>query len=684
MKIEKKPDISVDRIERQDEAEKAAKTLRDSIRFHNYRYYVLDSPVISDPEYDKILQTLASLEEKFPQIQTPDSPTQKVGGEPKSELGTVKHAIPMVSLKTAYEEQEVRTFDRTCREELGVDKLEYVAEPKFDGLAVELVYEEGTLVEASTRGDGETGEDILTNVKTIREVPLTLMSFEDEPVSKRLTVRGEVYMSIETFNELNKKRLENGEQAFANPRNAAAGSIRQLDPTVTAKRNLKIFIYGVAESIGREFKTHWEVLQTLPKWGLKVNTSLTKKFSGIEEGLAYHRELEETRDDLPYEVDGVVFKVNNLEQQEKLAMRTRNPRWAIAYKFKPRQATTKLKGITVQVGRTGKLTPVAELEPVLIGGVEVSRATLHNFSEVQRKGILIGDTVLIERAGDVIPQVTNPLEDLRDGSEKEFHIPDACPVCGSKILISKDKKTARCNNASCPAQIRSSIVHFASRSGMDIVGLGKKRVDQLVEAELVSDFASIYELDAEDLKGLEGFAEKGSESLIQQIEASKSRSFDRLLFALGIPGVGVQTARVLAESYRNMNALMDAEKAELEEIEGVGPELANNIMKYFKNDQTRSMISRLREQGLSMGACRIDSESGPLSGKTFVFTGSLSKWTRSEASELVEILGGRIADSVSSKTDYVVVGENAGSKLDEAKKLGITLLNEEKFSHMIE
>ncbi|TFF94189.1 NAD-dependent DNA ligase LigA [Candidatus Thorarchaeota archaeon] len=683
MKVQKKPDISIQDIETLEQAQDAAETLRDSIRFHNYRYYVIDSPVISDPEYDKILKTLMDLEQKFPEIQTPDSPTQQVGGEPKSELGLVKHAIPMVSLKTVYDEQEVLSFDKTCREELGKSEVEYVAEPKFDGLAVELIYEDGRLVEASTRGDGETGEDVLANVKTIKEVPLSLMPFEDEPVPERLTVRGEVYMSIETFNELNKRRTENDKPAFANPRNAAAGSLRQLNPSVTADRNLQIFIYGVAEAAGREFETQWEALHTLPKWGLKVNTSLTRKFIGIQEALAYHQDVQEKRDDLPYEVDGVVFKVNNLEQQDKLGMRARDPRWAIAYKFRPRQATTKLKDITVQVGRTGRLTPVAELEPVRIGGVEVTRATLHNFSEVEKKRVLIGDTVLVERAGDVIPQVTKPLEDMRDGSEKSFRIPETCPVCGTQIFLSQDKKTARCTNVSCPAQLRRSIGHFVSRSGMDIMGLGKKRVDHLVDEGLVTGFASIYELEAEDLTELEGFAEKGAESLVEEIESSKSKSFDRLLFALGIPGVGTQMAKVLASRFQDMDALMHADRSDLEKIDGIGPEIAANITRYFDNKQTRDVISQLRKHGLPMSGSPI-SESGPLSGKTFVFTGSLSTWTRSEASGLVESLGGRTSGAVSSKTDYVVAGEKAGSKLERAKKLGVNILDEDEFSNMVE
>jgi DNA ligase (NAD+) len=683
MKIVKKPDISAANISNLREAEAAAATLRNSVRFHNYRYYVLDSPVISDAEYDAILRTLMDLEDRFPEVRTPDSPTQHVGGEPRSELGLIRHNIPMVSLKTVYQEEEVRAFDRACRDDLRTPEVEYVAEPKFDGLAVELIYENGTLIQASTRGDGETGEDVLANVKTIREVPLNLLPYEGVPVPRKLTVRGEVYMSIDTFNELNRNKSDSGEQSFANPRNAAAGSLRQLDPIVTAERNLQIYLYGVAEAVGKEFKTQWEVLHTLPKWGLKANTTLIELFRGIDKGLAFHRAVEEKRDGLPYEVDGVVFKVNSLAQQERLGMRARDPRWAVAYKFRPRQGTTKLRGITVQVGRTGRLTPVAELEPVNIGGVQVSRATLHNFSEVERKGVRIGDTVVVERAGDVIPQVTGPVEDLRTGSERQFRIPDSCPVCGEEIFVSEDKKTAECTNVSCPAQIRRSIAHFVGRSGMDIMGLGSKRVDQLVDSGLVEDFASLYELRAEDLAKLEGFAERGAESLLQQIEESKSRPFDRLLFALGIPNVGAKAAKTLAEELGGMEELMEASSERLIKIEGIGDEIASSIHRYFDSKQTKQVIRNLRNHGLNMHA-DLRRKDLPLNGRTFVFTGGLSRWTRPEASRLVESLGGAASSSVSRNTDYVVAGTKSGSKLDKARRLKVRVLTEDEFLQLVD
>lgn len=684
MDVEMRPEIDVESLKEIDNAREAAKTLRESIRFHNYRYYVLDSPVISDPEYDRLLETLFQIEEKFPQLKTADSPTQRVGGEPKSELGLIEHSIPMVSLKTVYEESEVRAFDKTCREVLNVEHLVYVAEPKFDGLAVELIYENGVLIEASTRGDGRTGEDVLANVMTIKEVPLSLQPFEGEPIPQKLTVRGEVYMSIDTFEALNRERAEEGEQAFANPRNAAAGALRQLDPKVTAERGLQVFMYGVAEASGAQFETQWQVLHTLPKWGLKVNTSLLKKCEGIDDALKFYGEMEDKRDGLPYEIDGVVFKVDSLSQQETLGMRARDPRWAVAYKFKPRQATTKIRGITVQVGRTGRLTPVAELEPVRIGGVEVSRATLHNFSEVDRKGIKIGDTVIVERAGDVIPQVVKPIEDLRKGDEEPYEIPRRCPVCHSEIYLSEDKKTAECTNSNCPAQLKRGISHFASRLGMDIVGLGSKRVEQLIDEGVITDFPSLYDVTEEDLIALEGFAEKGAESLVDEIQKSKDKPLSRLIFALGIPGIGNQTANLLAQEFGSMERLADARTSDLESIDGIGAEMAAGIVRFFGNQKNRDMIQKLAAHGLRMDSREALGREGPLNGKVFVFTGTLSRWSRAEASRFVEDRGGSISSVVSKNTDFVVAGEKAGSKLAKAEKLGVEVLTEDEFTVMLE
>ncbi len=683
MKMVKKPKVSVDKIESHDEAEKAAHVLRDAIRFHNYRYYVLDSPIITDEEFDELFLTLIALEEKFPDLKSLDSPTQQVGGAPREELGLVTHTIPMVSLKTVYEEDAVRSFDQTCRSELGVDELEYIAEPKFDGVAVELVYENGRLVVASTRGDGETGEDITANIRTIKEVPLVLMSYEGEEPPSRLVVRGEVYMGIDIFNELNRQRLEKDEQPFANPRNAAAGSLRQLDPMITAGRSLQIFVYGVAEATGRDFATQWEALHTLPKWGLKVNTNLIQVCKGIDKTLEFHRQLGESRDDLPYEIDGVVFKVNSIASQDKLGMRARSPRWAIAYKFKPRQATTKLRQITVQVGRTGRLTPVAELEPVNIGGVEVARASLHNLSEIERKDIRIGDTVIVERAGDVIPQVVKPIEDLRDGTEVVFQMPSQCPICGGEVVITEDKRTASCTNIGCPAQLRRSISHFACRGGMDIEGLGMKRVDQMVDAGLIKGFASLYTLTVDELAELERFGEKTAQTLVDQIAKTKQQPFHRLLFAMGIPLIGAETAKVLASHFGSMERLMKATEQELIEIDSVGPEVAQSLISFFSSDTTRQMVTELEEAGLTLSAEEeVAPGEKPLDGLKFVLTGVLTRWTRTEAASLIESLGGKVASSVSRKTDYLVAGDKAGSKLTKAQKLGVTILSEDEFAEL--
>jgi DNA ligase (NAD+) len=680
-----KPKIDIAKIKTKKDARVAIEKLSDALHFHNYRYYVMDSPVIADSEYDKLLLQLVELEERYPDLKLPTSPTQQVGGSPREELGLVTHPIPMVSLKTVYEESVVRSFDETCRAELGVSEVEYVAEPKFDGLAVELVYDNGELVVASTRGDGQTGENITANIKTIKEVPLVLMSHEGEAPPQRLVVRGEVFMSHARFNELNTRRIEEDESPFANPRNAAAGSLRQLDPTVTAKRHLQIFIYGLAEATGYSFESQMEVLNTLPKWGFKVNNELTRVCRGINEALSYHTEIGERRDELPYEIDGVVFKVNNLAQQERLGMRARDPRWAVAYKFAARQSTTKLLDITVQVGRTGRLTPVAELEPVNIGGVEVTRASLHNLSEIERKDIRISDYVIVERAGDVIPQVVGPILEKRTGSEKKFEMPKKCPVCGKVVELSSDKKSASCTNPRCPAQLRRGITHFVSRAGMDIEGLGFKRVDQLIDAGLITSLSSIYSLTVEQLIELERFGERSARQLVEEIEKSRKQPLGRLIFGLGIPLVGVQTARILEREFGSIQAIMEASYDRLLQIETIGPEIAESIVRFFKDDDVQTTIEELTNAGLTM-TTEVDSESptGKFSGMTFVFTGTLEKWKRNEAAAIVEGLGGMSSGSVSKKTTYVVAGPGAGSKLKKAQELGITVLSEEEFEKMVE
>jgi len=684
--VEKKPEISPARIESAQEAEGAAQELREAIRYHDWRYYVLDSPVISDAEYDGLMENLRALEEKFPELQTPDSPTQQVGGEPREELGSVRHPVPMLSLRAVYEEEGVRHFDDICRKELGQERVEYVAEPKYDGVAIELIYEDGRLSVASTRGDGETGEDVTPNIKTLKEVPLVLMESEEENIPSRLVVRGEVYMRKDEFNEFNRKRAQDGEEQFANPRNAAAGSLRQLDPNITAGRPLHIFLYAVAQSDGREFHAHKEILETLPKWGLKVNSDQLKVCSGAGETIDYHRKLAEMRDDLPYEIDGVVCKVNSLSDQERLGYRQRDPRWALAYKFQPRQKTTVVKDIVVQVGRTGKLTPIAVLEPVHISGVEVSRASLHNQSEVDRKDIRVGDRVLVERAGDVIPYVVKSIKEERDGTEKVFHLPGRCPVCGAETVTSEDRKMTRCPNMSCPAQLRERIMHFASRGGMYIEGLGEKRVEQLFEAGLVERIHSLYHLTKDDLTSLERYADKSAENLLGEIEESKEQTLGRFLYALGIPLVGEHLARVLAQHYGTLDDLMGASNEVLQEIQEIGPEVAHSITAFFKDERNREEIKEMRKVGLRLSnpLYSTEEEERPLESLTLVFTGSLDHWTREEVKRMVEELGGRAVSSVSHETDYVVAGPGAGSKLERAKELGISVLSEEEFTELLE
>jgi DNA ligase (NAD+) len=678
------PQISADNVENLDEARKGVEELRQAIRFHDYRYYVLDDPVISDAQYDQYMRELRALEEKFPEVQSPDSPTQQVGGEPQEELGLVEHPVPMMSLRAVYETAEVRNFDRTCRDELERDSIIYTAEPKYDGAAVELVYRQGSLEVAATRGDGETGEDITANIRTIREVPLQLAQHGERSVPQRLVVRGEVYMRIDEFKQLNEQREAEGESPFANPRNAAAGSLRQLDPNVTAARPLHIFIYQVAECQGCDLESQWDALQALQAWGIRVNLQQSKLCQGVEACLNYRQELGEQRDDLPYEIDGVVFKVNDLSAYDVLGVRSRDPRWALAFKFPPRRTTTTIKDIQVQVGRIGNLTPVALLETVNIGGVEVSRASLHNQSEIDRKDIRVGDRVLVERAGDVIPQVVKSIKEARDGSEQKFRLPEECPVCGSKVVMSQDKKQARCPNVNCPAQIRQRIQHFGSRSAMDIDGLGEKTAQQLVDQGLVRQLHDLYEIKQEELLSLPGFADQSAENLYQEIQNSKHQTMPRFLYALSIPLVGEHVATVLSRQFGSLDDLMGASVQELEQIHEIGPEVANSVVTFFSEQQNRTTVEAMRHAGLALENPFAKESAHPLEGLAFVFTGSLERWTRDEVKQMVEQLGGHAASSVSGATDYVVAGPGAGSKLTQARQNDIPILSEEEFVKFLE
>ena len=680
------PEVDLQAIETPEEAREAAEKLRESIRYHNYRYYVLDDPLITDSEYDRLMQQLQSLEQRFPSIQSPTSPTQQVGGAPQEELGLVRHPSPMLSLKAAYAAKEVRDFAATCRKELGLSEVAFTAEPKYDGLAVELIYDSGELSSASTRGDGTTGEDILANVKTMREVPLQLLELSRErPVPSRLVVRGEIYMRKDEFNKLNQDRIARGENPFANPRNAAAGSVRQLDSRITAKRPLHIFLYEVAEAGEIRFQEQWEILQTLPQWGLKVNRSQQRLCRNIDEALAFYGELLERRDGLPFEIDGTVIKVNDRAAQRALGVRQRDPRWAIAYKFPSRQETTRIKDITVQVGRTGAITPVAKLEAVNIGGVEVQRASLHNLSQVEEKDVRIGDSVIVERAGDVIPQVVKPLPERRTGSEKRFVMPERCPACQGPVVTSGDKKQSLCTNIECPAQVRERIVHFGSKRGMDIEGLAGRRTDQLMNSGLVRTIPDLYSLRKKDLLQLEGYADKAAANLLREIESSKDQPLERFLYALGIPHVGEHLSGVLARHFRNIDELMQATSEELQAIPEVGPEVAKSIGSFFSNPGNREVLRRLRQSGVEPENPLFEEQkkARPLEGKTFVFTGSLEHWTREQAGRMVQELGGKVTGSVSSKTDYLVAGPGAGSKLNQARQKGVAVLDEEAFARLI-
>jgi DNA ligase (NAD+) len=681
---EKKPDISPETIESKEEARKAVEKLREAIRYHNYRYYVLDAPVISDAEYDGLMQDLQTLEDKFPSLKRPDSPTQQIGGKPRDELGLVDHPQPMLSLKAVYEEEGVKNFDENCRNELDRESVTYVAEPKYDGLAVELVYEDGQLEVASTRGDGSTGEDITANVRTIREVPLQLVSRDERPIPDRLIVRGEIYMRKDEFQAFNEQRAEEDKRQFANPRNAAAGSVRQLDPNVTARRPLHIFLYGVPDAAALGFEQHWDVLQALPNWGLRVNLEQTHRCEGVEEAIRYHDEMSEKREDLPYEIDGVVYKIDRLADYETLGVRTRDPRWALAYKFEPRRATTKIKDIEVQVGRTGQLTPVAHLDPVHIGGVEVSRASLHNQSEIEQKDIRIGDTVIVERAGDVIPHVVKSLQDARDGSEKPFHLPNTCPECRTEVIVSEDKKQAVCPNPNCPAQLRESLTHYASREAMDIEGIGEKHAEQFIEAGLIEQLSDLYTLTRDELVSLERFADKSAQNLIDEIEESKDTTLVRFLYGLGIPQVGMHMARVLARHYRTLDDLMAATEEELEAIDEIGPIVARDVVGFFAEEMNQRLLEAILEAGVSLSNPLAEEGAQPLNGLTFVFTGELDRGTRDAVKAFVERHGGRATSSVSGETDYVVAGPGAGSKLDEAEARDVPVLDEEAFLNLLE
>ena len=649
--------------------------LRKALHRHNFRYYVLDDPEISDAEYDRMMRELKRLEEDYPQLSSPDSPTVRVGAPPLEKFETIAHTIPMLSLDNGFDDEDILEFDRRVRRNLNTrDEILYTAEPKMDGVAVELIYENGKLVTASTRGDGMTGEVITNNVKTIQTVPLVMQSDGLTAIPPRLEVRGEVFIGLEAFKKFNQERIDQELPAFANPRNAAAGSLRQLDSKVTAARPLEIFFYGVGFVADLEFESHSELLAALTQWGFRVNP-IIRSAVAIENVLDYYRELGEKRHQLAYDIDGVVVKVDRLDWQRRLGATSRSPRWAIAYKFKAIQETTTLEAIEVQVGRTGVLTPVAHLQPVNVGGVTVSRATLHNEDEIQKKDIRIGDQVLVQRAGDVIPEVVKVIVSKRDGSETRFKMPGQCPVCNSPVVRMAGEAATRCINSGCSAQVKERIKHFASKGAFDIDGLGAKLVDQLVDKKLLSSFADIFSLDEKTLSQLERMGAKSAANLLNAIENSKSVTLARFLFALGIRHVGEHVAELLADHFHDLAALMDCPREELESIEGIGPIVTESIANFFRQRSNRQIINQLLESGVTLkSAARM--KSGRLKDRVFVLTGALQNLTRLRAKALIEAAGGRVVGSVSRNTDYVVAGDAPGSKLTKAKELGVAVIDE--------
>lgn len=655
-------------------AAKRVEQLRKEIDEHNYRYYVLDDPGISDSQYDRLMGELQDLETNFPALQSPDSPTQRVGGMALKEFGSVRHSIPLLSLANAFGPDDLRDFDRRVREVVG--ETEYVVELKIDGLTVALTYIDGILTTGATRGDGVTGEDISQNLKTVFSVPLRLKN-----PFPRLEVRGEAYIPKDSFAKLNLEREENGEPTFANPRNAAAGSLRQLNPKVTASRNLKVFAYSIIYQEGAGVDSQLDSLKFLKEQGFLVNDKF-KLCTNIEEVIETCLEWGERRHDLPYEIDGMVVKVNSVAVQEELGATAKSPRWAIAYKFPAQQEETVIEDIFVRVGRTGVLTPTAVLKPVRVAGSTVSRATLHNLDMIREKDIRIGDHVLIQKAGDVIPEVVEVLPQKRTGQEKIFEMPSLCPECQAEVIRYENEAAHRCTGITCPAKQREGVIHFVSRDAMNIEGLGPAVVAQLLEAGLIRNAADLYYLKNEDLVKLERMGKKSAENLLSAIEASKERGLAPLIFALGIRHVGARAGKLLADYFKSMDSLSQAGVVELMEIPEVGPAMAQSIAAFFRQEQSKDFIRKLTEAGVNMVE-ESKQKSGVLAGKTIVVTGSLEKFGRKEIEEVIEAHGGKAAGSVSKKTSFVLAGESAGSKLDKARALGIPVITEAEFLEML-
>ncbi|MDI9477486.1 MAG: NAD-dependent DNA ligase LigA [Halanaerobiales bacterium] len=649
--------------------------LREEIRYHEYRYYVLDAPEISDAEFDQLMRELEKLEAEYPELISGDSPTQRVGGEPLSAFEKIEHSVPMLSLGNAFNEGELRDFAERVYRLAGRRDLEFLVEHKLDGLTAVLRYEAGVLTLGATRGNGIVGEVVTENIRTIHSVPLKLA----QPLN--LEVRGEVYISKDDFQRINAERLEQGEEPFANPRNAAAGSVRQLDPRIAAARSLTMQVYDLVNVEDLELRTDTEALALLQDLGFKVNWYQSCR--NLDELVEICKEWTIKREDLPYEIDGLVIKVNDLALRQEMGATARSPRWAIAYKFPGQQKTSLVKDIVITVGRTGALTPTAILEPVHIAGSTISRATLHNEDEIRRKDIRIGDHVLVQKAGDVIPEVVKVIKEKRDGSERVFQMPDKCPVCGAEAVREEGEAVLRCSNVTgCPAQLREGILHFISRDAMNIEGVGPALVDQLLEKGLLKDYADLYALREEDLLPLERMGKKSASNVIQAIGRSKERELHNLIFALGIRHVGAGVARVLAGAYKSIKELAGASREELEAIEEIGPAIAGSIVNFFREDKNLQVVEKLRQYGVKMSTDPEEEEASlveGIAGKRFVFTGTLNNFSRTEAREKVLAAGGKVSSSVSKNTDYLVAGEGGGSKLAKARDLGVTVLTEEEF-----
>ncbi len=660
--------------------------LRNIIRYHDRKYYVENNPEITDYEYDQLVKELKHLEKSHPDLITPDSPTQRIGEAPLTHFPTVEHKIPMLSIDNTYSQEELREFDRRIKRMLRINNqqdIEYIVELKIDGVAISLLYESGFLVRGATRGDGFRGDDVTANLKTIRQVPLRLvLPNKGRKTPPVLEIRGEVYLPNKEFQKLNEEKEEKGEPQFANPRNAAAGSLKLLDPRITARRNLRIFAYAIGYSEGLELKTHNECLELIREFGFPVNP-YNRLCINIEEVVRYCNEWDNRRKELDYMVDGMVVKVNTLVLYDRLGYTSKAPRWVISYKFQPEQAVTRIEKIATQVGKTGTITPVANLTPVQLAGTTVCRATLHNFDEIQRKDIRVGDHVVLQKAGEIIPQVVQVLREKRDGTEEIFKEPKNCPACNS--TVSREGVYLRCHNPLCPAQAKRLIKYFASRDAMDIEGLGPALIEQLVDKGLLKDYADVYYLKHEDLINLERMGEKSVSNVLHAIEKSKNRDLNRLICALGISNVGTHTAEVLAEHFDSLDKLANVTQDKLESVHEIGPVVARSVVTFFQNKHTREIIEKLRARGVNTRKLPSQkaTKNPKISGKSFVITGTLQKYSRNEVENLIKGLGGRVMSNVSKKTNYLIVGEDPGSKLDKARKLNIQILDEKDFEEMM-